>query len=69
MEVGKNEGEGSTINIPLPADSGDTVARLCFEQIVGPAAARFQPNIIIVSAGVLLNTRSRISFILKYWYM
>ncbi|GMH34038.1 hypothetical protein BSKO_01872 [Bryopsis sp. KO-2023] len=50
-EVGSDSGEGATINIPLPADSGDMVAKLCFDDIVGPAAERFQPDIIIVSAG------------------
>lgn len=56
LEVGKNNGEGSTINIPLPADCGDTAARLCFEHIVGPAAHQFQPDIIIVSAGGLVDS-------------
>lgn len=50
--IGKNDGEGFTLNVPLPLDCGDNVARMCFEEIVGPAAERFQPDIILVSAGV-----------------
>lgn len=50
--IGKNDGEGFTLNLPLPPDCGDNAARMCFEEIVGPAAERFQPDIILVSAGV-----------------
>ncbi|KAK9836376.1 hypothetical protein WJX84_006276 [Apatococcus fuscideae] len=50
-EAGKGAGEGASINLPLPGDSGDAVMQDAFERIIGPAAARFQPDIILVSAG------------------
>lgn len=50
-EVGSGEGEGASINLPLPGDSGDAVMQDTFERVIGPAAARFQPDIILVSAG------------------
>ncbi|PRW56020.1 histone deacetylase 14 isoform X1 [Chlorella sorokiniana] len=50
-EVGTGAGEGATINVPLPGDSGHTAALDVFETIVAPAAQRFKPDIILVSAG------------------
>ncbi|CAL8465932.1 g5468 [Coccomyxa elongata] len=50
-EIGKGDGEGASINLPLPGDSGDAVMMEVFDEIVGPAAERFQPDIILVSAG------------------
>ncbi|KAI7843899.1 hypothetical protein COHA_002443 [Chlorella ohadii] len=50
-EVGTGAGEGATINIPLPGDSGHNAALEVFETIVAPAAQRFKPDIILVSAG------------------
>lgn len=32
-------------------DSGETAILMAFDELVGPAAARFQPDMIIVSAG------------------
>lgn len=87
-EVGKGDGEGASINLPLPGqlsssislvccliysalwavwtcswlsavlkvlpadttgDSGDAAMMEVFDEIVGPAAERFQPDIILVS--------------------
>jgi len=50
-ETGSGAAEGSTINIPLPAGSGDTEYLEVFEQIIVPAAIRFKPRLILVSAG------------------
>ncbi len=50
-EIGVNEGEGCTINVPLPAGCGDAEYLRVFEEIVVPAAARFEPEWILVSAG------------------
>eukprot|EP00192_Tetraselmis_astigmatica_P012304 CAMPEP_0117670680 /NCGR_PEP_ID=MMETSP0804-20121206/12906_1 /TAXON_ID=1074897 /ORGANISM="Tetraselmis astigmatica, Strain CCMP880" /LENGTH=422 /DNA_ID=CAMNT_0005479043 /DNA_START=142 /DNA_END=1410 /DNA_ORIENTATION=+ len=51
LEVGEGDGEGYSINLPLPGDSGDYAMMAVFEEVVRPAAARFQPDIILVSAG------------------
>ncbi|GAI39773.1 unnamed protein product, partial [marine sediment metagenome] len=50
-ETGSGAAEGTTINIPLPAGSGDTEYLEVFEQIIVPAAIRFKPQLILVSAG------------------
>ncbi len=50
-ETGSGTAEGTTINIPLPAGSGDTEYQEAFEQIIVPAAMRFKPQLIMVSAG------------------
>jgi len=48
---GVGKGAGYTINIPLPAGSGDAVYEYAFRQIVVPAVQDFAPELIIVSAG------------------
>jgi acetoin utilization deacetylase AcuC-like enzyme len=50
-ESGVAGGRDHTVNIPLPPWSGDKEYLLAFEQIVVPVARRFQPQIILVSAG------------------
>jgi len=50
-DIGAGKGKGFTINIPMYAGSGDAVYRYAFEQIVIPAAERFQPELILISAG------------------
>ena len=50
-ETGRGLAKGNTINIPLPAGCGDNEYLLAFEQIITPAARRFKPRLILVSAG------------------
>ena len=50
-ETGGGAAEGTNINIPLPAGCGDDEYLKVFEQIIVPAARRFQPQLILVSAG------------------
>ena len=50
-DVGDGDGVGATINVPLPPGAGDAAALAVFDEVVAPAAARFQPDIILVSAG------------------
>jgi len=50
-EVGAGEGEGATVNVPLPAWCGDEEYLQVFQQILVPIAHRFQPRIVLVSAG------------------
>lgn len=50
-DVGQDDGEGTTLNIPLPGDSGHLAALSAFDEIVAPAIKRFNPDIILVSAG------------------
>lgn len=50
-ETGSGEGIGATINVPLPAWSGDEEYRRAFAEVLVPAARRFRPDVILVSAG------------------
>jgi acetoin utilization deacetylase AcuC-like enzyme len=50
-EVGAGVGEGFTVNIPLPAGCADAEYLHAFEQVIAPAAERFEPDWILVSAG------------------
>ncbi len=50
-EAGSGEARGTTVNIPLPAGCGDGEYQRVFEQLIIPAAGRFKPQLILVSAG------------------
>jgi acetoin utilization deacetylase AcuC-like enzyme len=50
-EIGHGAGRGHTINVPMPAGAGDAMYVRAFEEIVIPAARRFAPDVLIVSAG------------------
>lgn len=50
-ETGEGAGVGATVNVPLPAGVGDIGYAQIFEQIVWPVARRFQPELLMVSAG------------------
>jgi acetoin utilization deacetylase AcuC-like enzyme len=50
-EVGRGEGVGATLNIPMPPGCGDTEYVGVFQRIVVPAVRRFGPQFILVSAG------------------
>lgn len=50
-EIGSGEAKGTTLNIPLPPGCGDREYELAFTRIIMPAARRFQPQLIMVSAG------------------
>ncbi len=50
-ETGAREGEGFTVNVPLIAGWGDDEYQTVFEDILAPVAMRFQPQLILVSAG------------------
>lgn len=50
-DSGQNQGKGFTVNIPLSAGHGDASYARLFEEVVWPAARRFDPELILVSAG------------------
>jgi acetoin utilization deacetylase AcuC-like enzyme len=50
-ETGSGDAKGTTVNIPLPAGCGDAEYLLAFEQIIVPVVRRFNPQLILVSAG------------------
>ncbi|MGB8344490.1 MAG: histone deacetylase [Ktedonobacteraceae bacterium] len=50
-ERGEGVGLGTTINVPLPATTGYETYDPIFRQVLAPAADRFNPQLILVSAG------------------
>ncbi|PWA36231.1 histone deacetylase 14 [Artemisia annua] len=50
-DIGYGNGEGTTINLALPERSGDIAMQSVFNEVIAPAAQRFKPDIILVSAG------------------
>lgn len=50
-ETGRGEGEGATINLPLPQDTGDKGFNQIYSEVVIPVLKRFDPQLILVSAG------------------
>jgi acetoin utilization deacetylase AcuC-like enzyme len=50
-DVGEGEGTGFTVNLPVPAGSGDAVWLSLIEQVVVPLARAFEPQLVLISAG------------------
>jgi acetoin utilization deacetylase AcuC-like enzyme len=48
---GPGDGNDSTINVPLPAGSGDAEYFHAMEETVEPAVRRFAPDLLLISAG------------------
>lgn len=49
-EIGEGKGKGYTINVPLPAGSGDEIFMDAFETFL-PIAKEFKPDVVGVSVG------------------
>jgi acetoin utilization deacetylase AcuC-like enzyme len=50
-DAGKGDGEGYSINLPVPARTGGDTFLSLFEHVVGPAARQYAPDLILWSAG------------------
>ncbi len=50
-EVGRGKGTGFTVNFPMRAGWGDQEYSMIFDEVLTPIARRFQPQLILVSAG------------------
>jgi acetoin utilization deacetylase AcuC-like enzyme len=50
-DAGSGPGEGYTINLPVPAGSGEELWLSLLEHVVLPAAAAFKPDLVLISAG------------------
>ena len=50
-QVGRGAGTGYTVNLPLPAGTGDRGYRAAFEQLVLPIGLQYRPQLILISAG------------------
>ena len=51
QDAGARAGEGFSINLPVPAGSGEDAWVSLLEHIVVPAALEFRPDLVLVSAG------------------
>ena len=50
-ETGTGSGEGTTVNFPMAAGWGDEEYSRAFREVLVPVARRFQPQLVLVSAG------------------
>lgn len=50
-EIGNGEGEGYTVNVPMPGGCGDAEYMRAFEEVLVPVSERFKPQLILISAG------------------
>ena len=50
-EVGKDDGRGFTVNLPLPPGMGDGEYARIYRELVEPIGRAFDPEIVLVSAG------------------
>ncbi|WP_418283798.1 histone deacetylase family protein [Halorubrum sp. DTA46] len=50
-ETGNGEGENATVNLPLAAGAGDADYCYAIDEAIAPALTRFDPDLVIVSAG------------------
>jgi acetoin utilization deacetylase AcuC-like enzyme len=50
-DVGEGDGEGYSINLPVPAGTGEAAFLSLLEHVIAPAARGYRPDLILVSAG------------------
>ena len=50
-DLGSGAGEGYTVNLPVPAHSGDETFRSLVDHVVLPLMAAWEPQLVLVSAG------------------
>lgn len=50
-DVGSGEGEGYSLNLPVPAGTGEETFFSLMEHVVLPAAREFAPDLALISAG------------------
>ncbi|KAH9626514.1 hypothetical protein KSS87_003293 [Heliosperma pusillum] len=71
-EVGRGQGEGASLNLPLPGGSGDFAMRTVFDEVIVPCVQNFKPDIILVSAGYdghVLDPLASLQFTTGTYYM
>jgi acetoin utilization deacetylase AcuC-like enzyme len=50
-DVGAGDGQGFTINLPVPVGSGDAAYRSLVDHVAVPLARAFTPQLVLISAG------------------
>jgi acetoin utilization deacetylase AcuC-like enzyme len=63
-EVGVGEGEGFTLNVPLPAGCGDGEFLDAFIRVIDPVCRQFDPQFVLVSAGFDAHLRDPLASML-----
>jgi len=63
-ETGHRQGEGTTVNAPLPPGVGDAGYADVFRSLLWPVAQRFRPQLILVSAGFDAHWSDQLAFML-----
>ncbi len=63
-EIGAGPGEGATLNLPLPPYSGDRALVESLEQVVLPVLKRFEPAMLLISAGFDAHWRDPLGHLL-----
>jgi acetoin utilization deacetylase AcuC-like enzyme len=56
-DVGRGEGRGATVNLPLPRGGTDAVYAAAFERVVLPIVEQFGPTFALVSCGFDAHAR------------
>jgi acetoin utilization deacetylase AcuC-like enzyme len=51
QDVGEGDAEGYSINLPVPAGTGEAGFLSLLEHVVAPAARQYRPDLILISAG------------------
>jgi acetoin utilization deacetylase AcuC-like enzyme len=56
-EVGRGQGEGYTVNLPIPAGWGDREYQELFQGVIDPICRQFDPEFVLISAGFDAHSR------------
>jgi acetoin utilization deacetylase AcuC-like enzyme len=56
-EVGRGQGEGYTVNLPLQAGCGDAEYLYLFQTVIDPVCRQFDPEFVLISAGFDAHAR------------
>ena len=56
-DVGRGDGIGFTLNVPLEAGAGDADYDRAMRELVGPVVTAFAPELVLLSAGFDAHTR------------
>jgi len=56
-ETGAGDGAGHTVNLALPAGSGDGTFHLAFDRVIEPILRQFRPAMLLVSLGTDAHAR------------
>jgi acetoin utilization deacetylase AcuC-like enzyme len=50
-DAGSDEGEGFTVNLPVPPGTGDEAYRSLADHVVAPLLGEYRPQLVLISAG------------------